>query len=123
MYKRQPLIPAFDPVITRGKSQWDHLKRSHLFSFKNKPYEYHNGGLWPLVHGFFLATLANSHPKIAQKQLKVFAKKLKEDDYAFPEFYNGKTKKPGGTMHLGFSASAYILAYTAIIKKRPVIIR
>jgi hypothetical protein len=120
---KAPILPAFDPVFKRGHHQWEHLKRNNLYKFRNKPHEYHNGGLWPLVHGFFLSTLANSHPKVAQKKLSEFAQKLKDDNYSFPEFYHAKTKKACGTRNLGFSASAYILAYTAIEKNQQAIIR
>lgn len=121
--KEGTVIPAFDPPIRRGNREWEHLKRSHLFHFKNKPGEYHNGGLWPLVHGFFISTLVNSHKKEAAKLLKSFARQLKKDGYTFPEYYNAKTMKPGGTPNLGFTAAGYIFAYNAIKRKRPPIIR
>lgn len=109
------ILPAFHPVIKEGDAKWDHLRKNFLFEFKNMPYKFHNGGLWPLVHGFFLASLG----EMGRKHLDDFANVLKKSDYLFPEYYNGKTYKPEGTEYLGFSASAYIIAYNSIIKNKP----
>jgi GH15 family glucan-1,4-alpha-glucosidase len=102
-----PILPAFSPVIDKYHRKWDALTHNFLFNFKNKPNEFHNGGLWPLVHGFYLA----SKSSIKKEELKEFAEVLKRDNYIFPEFYNGETFEPGGTGKLGFSASGYLLAY------------
>ena len=102
-----PILPAFSPVIDERHPKWTALTQNHLFNFKNKPNEFHNGGLWPLVHGFYLA----SKNSVDKKEIKEFAEVLKRDDYIFPEFYNGETFEPGGTGKLGFSASGYLLAY------------
>lgn len=110
------ILPAFYPVINPGDPKWDELSRNHLFGFRNKPYEYHNGGLWPLVHGFFVAALPEHEDE--KKKLDNFADLLARDKYVFPEYYNGKTEEPGGTKYLGWSAAAYILAYAAVIEGR-----
>jgi len=110
-----PTLPAFHPVIKEGDDNWDHLRKNFLFEFKNMPYQFHNGGLWPLVHGFFLASLGER----GRDHLNNFAELLKDGRYIFPEYYNGKTHKPEGTKYLGFSASAYVIAYNAIIKNKP----
>ena len=73
---------------------------------------YHNGGLWPLVQGFFIATLCNEGKNEKAKELtEELAKLLAKDKYKFTEYYDGKKGEPNGTEFLGFSASAYIFAY------------
>ncbi|MDZ7802217.1 MAG: amylo-alpha-1,6-glucosidase [Trueperaceae bacterium] len=69
------LVPAFDPVITPRDEYWDDLQMSFSHTFKNQPYAYHNGGLWPLVTAFHAAaagapgtppggaTLPGRHPR------------------------------------------------------------
>lgn len=109
------ILPAFHPVITPEDFNWHILKNNYVFKFRNKPYEYHNGGLWPLVHGFMLSSSGKEKGKL---ELQKFAEILERDNYLFPEFYNGKTFKPGGTNYLGFSAAAYILAYNAVINNK-----
>jgi len=39
------LIPAFWPVIKKNDAEWEDLKENYSFSFKNKPYNFHNGGM------------------------------------------------------------------------------
>jgi len=109
------ILPAFSPVIKEGDKHWEKLMHHYRFNFKNKPYNFHNGGLWPLVHGFFLANIDGER---GSELLEEFAETLKKDRYIFPEFYHGETQEPGGTKYLGFSASAYIIAYQAIKNKK-----
>lgn len=102
-----PLLPAFNPVIDQNHARWNDLKRNYLYRFKNRPNEFHNGGLWPMVHGFYLASKTN----MTKKELLEFAKILKKDKYIFPEFYHGKLYIPSGTLNLGFSAAGFLFAY------------
>jgi len=109
-----PIIPAFYPVIDEGHPLWGQLTDNYLYEFKNKPYYFHNGGRWPMVHGFFLTSFEESGPK----ELEAFARILREDDCVFHEFYQGETGEPLGTTGLGFSASGYILSYEKIVNGR-----
>ncbi len=111
-----PILPAFHPVIKKGDIGWEHLQLNFLYEFRNKPNQYHNGGLWPLVHGFFLASF--SHQDEGRLHLDTFATVLARDNYLFPEYYHGETFEPLGTKYLGFSAAAYIIAYESIVHKK-----
>ncbi|MFW5853132.1 MAG: glycoside hydrolase 100 family protein [Patescibacteria group bacterium] len=111
----QKIIPAFAPVITEDDPLWQKLVFHYRYEFKNKPYQFHNGGLWPLVHGFFLAGTTKEKGK---PHLQTFAEKLAKDNFIFPEYYDGQTEEAQGTKYLGFSASAYIIAYNSLIKDR-----
>jgi len=111
--KDLPIFPAFYPVINENDSDWDKLNNNYLFRLKNKPNEYHNGGLWGVVHGFYLA----SKNSIEEKEVSDFANILKRDNYKFPEFYHGVTLEGMGTEKLGFTASGYLLAYQRLINK------
>lgn len=106
-HNKYSIAPAFYPVIKEGGYGWDKLNKNYLFRFKNEPYEYHNGGLWPVVYGFYL----NSGQVLNKKVLSNFAKILQRDDFTFSEFYHGKSLEPMGTPNLGFSAAGYLLAY------------
>lgn len=105
-----PIIPAFDPIINEQHPKWKSLTHNFLFDFKNKPYEYQNGGMWPIAHGFYLA----SKDTVSKKEIQDFAEILERDNYVFPEFYNGLTFKQGGTERLGWSAAGYLLAYSKL---------
>ncbi len=102
------ILPAFDPVIQEGEESWNRLRSNYLFEFRNNPFEYHNGGLWPLVTGFFLSSLKGDQQSLA---VTGFAEVLKRDGYIFPEFYNSKTYDFGGIENHAFTASAYLIAY------------
>ncbi|MEA1929876.1 MAG: glycoside hydrolase 100 family protein [Patescibacteria group bacterium] len=115
--KETDILPAFHPVITPKSNKWGQLKCISFFHFRNKPYEYHNGGLWPLVHGFFISALRRQAGQ--RRHLANMSSKLQQDKFGFPEYYHGQTGKPGGTKGLGLSAAAYILAHQAIIKNYP----
>lgn len=110
-----PILPAFHPVITPKDPEWDHLNLNFLYEFRNKPNQYHNGGLWPLVHGFFLSSLTQED---GLTQLDAFANVLARDGYIFPEYYHGITFEAMGTTSLGFSAASYLIAYESIVNNK-----
>lgn len=114
------LMPAFYPVITEDDEKWSQLAGNHLFEFRNKPYEYQNGGLWPITHGFFVASLSNYVDM--EEKLNLFAERLARDEFVFPEYYHGKTQEAQGTHELGWSASGYILAHASISGKKKVFV-
>ena len=113
MPKDFPILPSFHPIIKKGDDGWKELTDNYRYGLRNKPYEYQNGGLWPLIQGFFLASMEREE---GEKYLKRFAEILGRDGFIFPEFYHGKTFKPMGTKHLGFSAAGYIIAHNSIRK-------
>jgi len=108
------ILPANYPVIYEDSPHWSFLKQNFRFDFRNRPNEYHNGGLWPLVHGFYLAAIEGGY---GEELLERFSDKLRSDDYCFPEFYHGLNGQPGGVPLLGFSAAAYVIAYQTIVAK------
>jgi hypothetical protein len=111
--KDLPIYPAFYPVIHEKDTNWDKLNNNYLFRLKNKPNEYHNGGLWGVAHGFYLA----SKNSLEEDEVEKFAEILKRDNYKFPEFYHGVTLEGMGTDKLGFTAAGYLLAYQRLINK------
>ncbi len=117
------LLPAFFPVIEPVDEDWKDLQMTFSYTFKNKPYEYHNGGLWPMLTGFYVADLA---ARQKMKQAQEYANAIHtanrmcmgDIDWSFPEFIHGKTLTPGGTPNLGWSAAAAIIAENALKGKR-----
>ncbi|MEX0931740.1 MAG: hypothetical protein WDZ88_03240 [Candidatus Paceibacterota bacterium] len=100
------ILPAFIPVIEKGTCEWDDLVKNHLYEFRNVPHEYHNGGRWPLVHGWFLGAVP-----FAFGGAETMAEVFDAEGYTFPEFYHGQSGVPRGVTQLGFSASAFIIAH------------
>ena len=109
------LLPAFLPVITRDDEGWSKLLVSFSNTFKNEPYEYHNGGLWPMVTGFYAASLAlrGEHDTASRFLDGVHrANRMSQDDepWSFPEFVHGTKHIPRGTPRMGWSAATAIIA-------------
>jgi hypothetical protein len=113
------LLPAFHPVITPKDEDWEELHMTFSYTFKNRPYEYHNGGLWPLVTGFYVADLAaRGETDLAGRFLdgihRANAKSADGSAWGFPEYLHGKTFKPEGMMGQGWSAAAAVIAHHAL---------
>lgn len=118
------LLPAFHPVIEPVDEDWEHLQVMFSYTFKNKPYEYHNGGLWPMVTGFYAADLASrGHGEKAARVVAALdeanASEMDGEAWGFPEFLNGKSGEPGGTRHQGWSAAAAIIGHRALDGEPP----
>jgi hypothetical protein len=109
------LLPAFDPVITPRDAYWDELQMSFSYTFKNQPYEYHNGGLWPLVTGLYAASLTRRDlPERARRFRDAVHRANRRgrdgETWSFSEYLHGRTHEPGGTAPMGWSAAAAVIA-------------
>lgn len=109
------LLPAFDPVITPKDEEWDELQITFSHTFKNSPHEYHNGGLWPLVTGFYAASLeARGKSQLAEQYRRGIhaANRLEMDgsEWSFPEYVHGEKHTPGGTHPMGWTAASAVIA-------------
>lgn len=117
---KTPLLPAFCPVITPKDERWEDLQMTFSYQFKNEPYEYHNGGLWPMVNGFYAAALAQrGKENEARRVLTAIheANRLpaensdgEETDWSFPEYVHGKKFTAGGVQPMGWSAAGALIA-------------
>ncbi|MBD3248322.1 glycogen debranching protein [Candidatus Falkowbacteria bacterium] len=112
------LLPAFYPVIGKNSPDWEKLKTSFSFKFKNKKYEYFNGGLWPFITAFYAVDLAyRGKRQLALRYLEGAGQANSSKNWRFSEFMHGKSGKPMGTAKLGWNAAATILAYKAFDNK------
>lgn len=114
-----PLLPAFHPVIEPRDEDWDDLQMTFSYSFKNAPFEYHNGGLWPLITGFHAADLALRGKRAeAQRYLEALdranALEMEGQPWSFPEFVHGKELTAAGTRGQCWSAAAAVIARHAL---------
>jgi len=119
------LLPAFHPVIKPVDEDWKDLKMTFSYHFKNKPYEYHNGGLWALITGFYVASLAarkefDRAVRFTEGIHKANASSMEGDKWSFPEYLHGQKYTPGGTKYQGWSAAAAIIAHNSLFENRQV---
>lgn len=119
-----PLLPAFHPVIEPVDADWEHLQMMFSYTFKNRPYEFQNGGLWPMLTGFYVADLAlRQQEDQANDHLRALhsanALVMDGEAWSFPEYVHGRTLQPGGTRLQGWSAAAAIIGECALAGHRP----
>ena len=114
------LLPAFHPVITPRDEAWDELQMMFSYSFKNEPHQYQNGGLWPMITGFYVADLASrGEQELAFRFLEAIhvanASRVDGHCWSFPEYLHGKELTPGGQTGMGWSAAAAIIGTRALL--------
>ncbi len=113
------LLPAFYPVITPKDSDWSELQVGFSNTFRNQPHEYQNGGLWPMITGFYVADLAQ---RGLRDQARAFllgihranALELDGEPWSFPEYVDGEKFTAGGTPQMAWSAAAAIIGHHAL---------
>jgi hypothetical protein len=112
------LIPAFWPVIQKGDSDWQHIEGNYSFDFKNKPFHFHNGGIWPVWMGLFCLGLAhnNMNEEVA-KIVSEFEKIMQQPDWNFQEYITSDDFQLKGKTQMGFTASGIVFMYHALKDK------
>lgn len=109
------ILPAFWPPIKETDDDWNLLKNNFKYEFRNYPNEFHNGGSWPMVNGFYgLALLSKQQNYIAQELLKSINEANAKEDFSFYENFNTETQKPNGVPFCTWSAAATVLLHKGI---------
>jgi hypothetical protein len=113
------LPPNFFPFIQREDPDW--LPRYEIF---NKPGEYHNGGIWPFICGFYVAALvAAKRYTLAGEKLIALTHCVKTSntgtvEYGFNEWIKAQDGKPMGQEWQTWSAALYLYAAKCVEEKR-----
>lgn len=107
------LIPAFYPTIEETDLDWNLLKNNCKYEFRNYPNEFHNGGSWAMVNGFFGLALTTKN-KDGIGVLNAINQVNAVDDYSFYENFNTKTTAPNGVPYCAWSAAAGIFLHQNI---------
>ena len=107
---RGELPPAFHPVIDETHADWPALRRYHLHGFRNRPHEYHNGGVWPIWLGWLALGLAQAGRPAQLDRLRTLVsdRVTARQDFAFDEYLHGVTGVPGGVPQMAYSATGLI---------------
>ncbi|WP_395065038.1 fructofuranosidase/invertase [Flavobacterium sp.] len=109
------LLPAFWPPIFETDEHWNLLKNNCKYEFRNFPYEFHNGGSWSMVNGFFglaLHSKSKTDETIAILEKINYANAINE--YSFYENFNTNTQEPNGVAFCAWSAAAAVLVHQSI---------
>lgn len=110
---------ALDPPLHPGDPNWrDYYRNFNL----NRPNQYHNGGVWPFVGGFYVAALvaAGCQEEAEQALLKLAQanQQGKTREWEFNEWLHGVSGRPVGNPVQAWSGGMYIFAYHAVQQKK-----
>lgn len=109
------LLPAFWPPVFPEDEHWNLLKNNCKYEFRNFPYEFHNGGSWSMVNGFFgLALLSKNEIEKTSFILGNINKANAAADFSFYENFNTNTQEPNGVAYCAWSAAASILVHQSL---------
>lgn len=113
--RRGLLPPAFHPVIDEAHPDWPALARYHLYGFRNRPHEYHNGGVWPVWLGWLALALARTGrtDELTRLRATVDARLAALPAFDFEEYLHGLTGAPGGTPRMAYTATGLVLLRVA----------
>ncbi len=82
---------------------------------QNRPWQYHNGGAWPFIGGFWVAALAaHGHREAARDALDRLIAANARASWAFNEWFHGQTGEPMGMPGQSWNAAMLLLACHAL---------
>ena len=105
-------VRAVTRPIKRASILWRPYMARHR---QNLVWQYHNGGIWPMVGGFWVTALVSSGRKQqAGEELVKLARACAVKNWAFTEWLHGKTLTPRGMPGQSWNAAAYLMAERAV---------
>ncbi len=112
------LPPCLLPCIQPDSPDW-HPRYAQF----NNPGEYHNGGVWPFIGGFYIAALvAVGRHDLAAKKLAVLADLLRPSrrgglTFGFNEWFRAQDGTPRGEDWQTWTASMFLYASRAVLQR------
>ncbi len=113
------LPPNFFPYTRPEDPDW--LPRYQKY---NQPGEYHNGGVWPFICGFYVAALvAAGRYNLAENKLIALAElnrpaRVADVDFGFNEWCRAQDGTPQGEDWQSWSAAMYLYAAACVEEQR-----
>jgi hypothetical protein len=113
------LPPNFFPFIKPDDSEWN-----PRYEIYNKPGDYHNGGIWPFVCGFYIAALvAAKKIDLAEEKLFELTELVKTSTdksltFGFNEWHKAQDGKPMGQDWQTWSAAMYLYAAKCVEEEK-----
>jgi glycogen debranching enzyme len=116
------LPPNFFPFIQPHDPDWQ--PRYGRF---NRPGDYHNGGIWPFIAGFYIAALvAAGKYSLAEEKLLVLTEAVRASNarlnkdlkFGFNEWLKAQNGRPMGQNWQTWSAALYLYAAKCVEERR-----
>jgi glycogen debranching enzyme len=84
---------------------------------QNFAWQYHNGGIWPFVGGFWVAALARAgRARAARAALLATARANALGDWRFSEWLHGRTLDHEGMAGQSWNAAAWLMAHAVVTR-------
>jgi len=112
------LPPCLFPYILPHHADW--LPRYERY---NRPGDYHNGGVWPFICGFYIsACVAAGQMDLAERKLLALTELVKPwhenaAEWGFNEWIHAQTGKPSGRDWQTWSAAMYLYAAECVMQR------
>jgi hypothetical protein len=113
------LPPNFFPYIQPGDPDWRPRYEKY-----NLPGEYHNGGIWPFICGFYIsAIVAAGKFRLAEKKLLALTELIcsareAEVPFGFNEWFRAQDGTPMGQDWQTWSAAMYLYAAISVERRK-----
>jgi hypothetical protein len=113
-------VKACWPPITEADKDWrDYYRLYNL----NYPHQYHNGGAWPFLGGFFVAALVaagrTAEAETALLRLALMNRAGRDGEWEFNEWFHGLSGRPMGHQRQSWSAGMFLYAADAVARGAP----
>ncbi len=111
VHRPWPVRVVCTPIL-EASAFWRPYMSRHRQNFA---WQYHNGGIWPFVGGFWVVALAEHGERLrARRELAALARLNALDNWAFAEWLHGQTAKPAGMRGQSWNAAAFLMAHHAV---------
>ena len=100
-----------NPPIYPGEDDWaDYMIKGR----QNYPHQYHNGGIWPFIGGFWVMWLAKFDKDLARVELEKLALANSLNDWEFNEYLHGQMGTPMGVPYQSWNMAMFIAAHKSV---------
>lgn len=111
MKSDQAILPSYFPSIEYTDWEMNELEYNYAYSFRNKPHEFHNGGLWPVWNGFLVAALMKTNnTRLAGILVEHIHRANATNEWEMNECLHGKLHSTIGVPRCTWSAGGAVIA-------------
>jgi hypothetical protein len=109
-----PVRVVTDPITQRNRLWRPYMERHR----QNQVWQYHNGGIWPMVGGLWIAALTEcGRQRQARQELLKLAAACAVGNWAFAEWLHGRTLAPRGMPGQSWNAAGFLIAQNAVLRR------
>jgi len=111
VHRPYPVRAVVDPIAPDDKLWREYMRRHE----QNLAWQYHNGGIWPFLGGFWVAAVAQwKGPDAAAGELLQLARANQLGNWQFNEWLHGRSARLRGMPGQSWSAAGFLLACAAV---------